>query len=140
MQDKVTFAERLREALVIRGITQTELCQITGINKSAMSQYCNGGLVPRQKKTHAIALALNVSEAWLMGYDVPMIREWENPLAEYRLGGMMDVLGEIGALNADGSVSDHAQGIVTSLIRNNAEMLKQLIEADTVKNLVDKKN
>ena len=41
-----------------------------------MSQYCNGGLVPRQDRTYLIANALNVSEAWLMGYNVSIERDF----------------------------------------------------------------
>lgn len=72
MSEKETCAMRIREALMKRNMTQAELCRITGIGKSAMSQYANGGLVPRQDRTYLIAKALDVSEAWLMGFDVPM--------------------------------------------------------------------
>lgn len=75
MEDRVTCAERIREALAAKQMTQADLCRLTGIPKSAMSQYCNGGLVPRQDRTFSIASALNVSEAWIMGFDVPMERE-----------------------------------------------------------------
>lgn len=72
---KVSCGERIKQALSYRGMTQTELCERTGIKKSAMSQYCSGAFVPRQDRTYAIAVALDVSEAWLMGFDVPMDRE-----------------------------------------------------------------
>lgn len=72
MENQETCAKRLREGLAIRGMSQVELCQRTGIPKSAMSQYCNGKLRPRQDRIFLIANALNVSEAWLMGYEVPM--------------------------------------------------------------------
>lgn len=75
MAIKATCAERIREALKNKDMTQAELCRLTGIPKSAMSQYCNGGLVPRQDRTYLIAQALNVSEAWLMGFEVPVERE-----------------------------------------------------------------
>lgn len=74
MGDKVSCASRIKEGLRVRGMTQADLCRITGIPKSAMSQYCSGGLVPRQDRTALIAQALNVNEAWLMGYDVIMER------------------------------------------------------------------
>lgn len=74
MKTKETCASRIREALRLRDMTQAELCKITEIPKSAMSQYCNGGLLPRQNRIYLIAKALNVSEAWLMGFDVPMDR------------------------------------------------------------------
>ena len=73
--NKVSCASRIREALSIRDLSQADLCRMTGIPKSAMSQYCNGGLVPRQDRTFLIASALDVSEAWLMGFDVPMEKE-----------------------------------------------------------------
>lgn len=82
MEEKVTCAERIREGLSARGLTQADLCRLTGIKKSAMSQYVNGGLVPRQDRTFLIAEALNVSEAWLMGFDVPMDRQKSDPLDE----------------------------------------------------------
>lgn len=74
MAEKVSCAQRIREALDIRGFQQKDLCEMTGIPKSAMSQYCKGSFVPKQERTALIAKALNVNEAWLMGYDVPMER------------------------------------------------------------------
>lgn len=56
------------------GIRQVELCMRTGIGKSAMSQYLSGAFLPKHDKIRVIADALNVSEAWLMGYDVPRKR------------------------------------------------------------------
>lgn len=70
----VDFYRRLKEAMSIRKITQSELCAKTGIPKSAMSQYLSGAFKPKQTRTYLIAEALNVSEAWLLGYDVPMTR------------------------------------------------------------------
>ena len=40
-----------------------------------MSQYVNGVQAPDQKKLALLALTFNVSEAWLMGYDVPRERD-----------------------------------------------------------------
>ena len=49
-----------------------ELCEKTGIPKSAMSQYRSGSFKPKADRIYLLSKALNVSEAWLMGYDVPM--------------------------------------------------------------------
>ena len=65
---------RIKEAMHLRNKTQAELCEITGIPKSAMSQYVSGKFVPKQTRIYLLAKALNVNEAWLMGYDVPMER------------------------------------------------------------------
>ena len=66
---------RIKEAMHLRNKTQAELCEITGIPKSAMSQYVSGKFVPKQTRIYLLAKALNVNEAWLMGYDVPMERD-----------------------------------------------------------------
>ena len=68
---------RIKEAMRLRNKTQAELCEITGIPKSAMSQYVSGKFVPKQTRIYLLAKALNVNEAWLMGYDVT--REREHP-------------------------------------------------------------
>lgn len=68
------FHIRLQQAMDMRKINQTELCEKTGIPKSAMSQYISGAFKPKQKRTYLLAQALDVDEAWLMGYDVPMER------------------------------------------------------------------
>ncbi len=63
------FYQQLRKAMSIRNISQAELCEKTKIPKSAMSQYVSGSFKPKQKRTYLIAKALNVNEAWLMGYE-----------------------------------------------------------------------
>lgn len=63
------FYKQLLKAMELKGITQTELCKRTQIPKSAMSQYMSGKFKPKQTRTYLIAKALNVSEAWLMGFD-----------------------------------------------------------------------
>lgn len=65
-------SDRLKEAMRIRDMKQVDLLARTGINKGAMSSYLAGRYEPKQKNLHALARALNVSEAWLMGFDVPM--------------------------------------------------------------------
>ena len=67
-----TFAERLCEALSIRNMSAAELSRALDINEGTVSQYKKGLYEPKQKRTQAIAKALNVSIDWLMGADVPM--------------------------------------------------------------------
>ena len=45
------------------------------IGRNDLSQYVSGKVEPKQDKLAIISMALNVSEAWLMGYDVPMARD-----------------------------------------------------------------
>ena len=42
------------------------------MNKSDISQYCSGKTEPNQEKLFVLSKALNVNEAWLMGFDVPV--------------------------------------------------------------------
>ena len=72
--DKVDIKERIKQGLEIREITQTQLAARANIDKGQLSSYISGKYKPRQNNIDAIASALNVSEAWLMGFDVPMER------------------------------------------------------------------
>lgn len=53
---------------------QADLVEKTKINKKSLSSYISGKYTPKQNNIYLIAEALNVNEAWLMGYDVPMER------------------------------------------------------------------
>ena len=68
-------ATRIRKALSIRNMTQSELCRRTKIATSAMSEYLKGLYDPKQDKLYIMAQALNVDPVWLMGFDVPMENE-----------------------------------------------------------------
>lgn len=69
---KESCSTRLRHALCIRDMKQSELSVKTGIPKSAISQYLSGAFEPKQGRIEKLSKALQVSEAWLMGFDVPM--------------------------------------------------------------------
>lgn len=73
-----TFKERLIEAMKKNNMKAIDLSEKTGISKARISQYVNGVYIPKSKSTLAIAKALNVSETWLMGLDVPMERMISN--------------------------------------------------------------
>lgn len=66
-----------------RGLKQVDIlsacepfCQKYGVKlkKNDLSQYVSGKVEPKQDKLSILGMALNVSEAWLMGYDVPKER------------------------------------------------------------------
>ena len=63
---------RIKKAITIRNMTQTELCSKAKISKSTLSEYLKGRYEPKQDKIFTLAQALNVDPVWLMGYDVPM--------------------------------------------------------------------
>lgn len=68
-------ANRIKQALHLRNMRQADLVNLTGIGKSSISTYISGEYEPKQKNIYKIAKALDVSEAWLMGLDVPMERK-----------------------------------------------------------------
>ena len=69
MNRPATFAERLNYALDMKQITKAELSRMTGISKSSLTRYTKGDWEGKQDAVYAIARALHVDEAWLMGYD-----------------------------------------------------------------------
>lgn len=81
---KENTATRLKEIMNKRNLRQVDILNLTlpyckkydvKMNKSDISQYCSGKTEPNQDKLYVLGAALNVNEAWLMGYDVPMERD-----------------------------------------------------------------
>ena len=91
-----TTSQRLNQIISERHIRQIDIIESAKpfsekygvkLNKNDLSQYVNGKNEPGQEKLTILGLALNVSEAWLMGYDVPMERTSntsENLAEKYR--------------------------------------------------------
>ncbi|MBE6722596.1 MAG: transcriptional regulator [Ruminococcaceae bacterium] len=84
MKDKVTTSERLKQIMNEKNLRQVDIlnraepyCKKYDVklNRNDLSQYVSGKVEPGQFKLSMLGLALNVSEAWLMGYDVPQERE-----------------------------------------------------------------
>lgn len=82
--ERTTTSARLRTILAERGLKQSDLVRMCApyaqefgivMGKSAISQYVGGKSLPAQRQLSVLGRALNVSEAWLMGYDVPRERE-----------------------------------------------------------------
>jgi transcriptional regulator with XRE-family HTH domain len=61
------FGNRLREARVQAGLSQSELEELSGIPKARLSRYENGHVEPSIQTLARLARALNVSEASLLG-------------------------------------------------------------------------
>ena len=79
-----TTSQRLNQIISERHIRQIDIIESAKpfsekygvkLNKNDLSQYVNGKTEPGQEKLTILGLALNVNEAWLMGYDVPMERD-----------------------------------------------------------------
>lgn len=73
-EKKAKSSDRLRAALSSRGMKQAELAELTGISKQSINCYASGKYEPKQEALYKIGIALDVSEMWLAGYDVPKER------------------------------------------------------------------
>lgn len=71
------FANRLTKAVTLRNIKPIELSERTGIDKSKISSYMSGRYKAKQDGIHILSQVLDVDPAWLMGYDVPMERQFD---------------------------------------------------------------
>lgn len=65
------FINRLKSVMADHKISQNELAKRTGIRQSSISDWLNDKYEPKQDKVYLLAKALNVSPAWLLGYDEP---------------------------------------------------------------------
>lgn len=65
---------RIAVALRLRNMKQVELCEKTGLSKSAINNWVKQRWQPKQTPVFLMAKALDVSEMWLAGYDCPMER------------------------------------------------------------------
>lgn len=65
-----SFKNRLKEIMTERKMSQAELSRRTGIGRNSISDYLNGKYEAKQDKVFLLAKALNINEAWLMGFEV----------------------------------------------------------------------
>lgn len=88
---KENTSTRLKKILKDRNLRQIDLLNLVKpfceeynvkMNKSDISQYLSGLVKPGQEKLFILGKALNVSETWLMGLDVPMNRDFEDTVDE----------------------------------------------------------
>ncbi|MCM1439200.1 MAG: transcriptional regulator [Roseburia sp.] len=102
-------AQRLKQVMTARNMRQVDVlaaakpfCDRYGVKlgKNDLSQYVSGKVEPRQDKLTILGLALGVSEAWLMGYDVTMERN-VTPTAEVGDGRTSEFVDLFQLLNAD---------------------------------------
>ena len=100
------FAERLTQALDLRGLSAADLSRATGVSEGTISCYKKGKYQAKQNRVYDFARALQVDPAWLMGYDVPIEPQGQNaPQAKcptlpagaipVRPGPMIPVLGQV---------------------------------------------
>lgn len=81
--ERLSTAERLKFIMETQNLKQIDILNLSipfctkynvKMNKSDISQYVSGKVEPSQEKLVILGMALNVTESWLMGFDVPMER------------------------------------------------------------------
>lgn len=60
----MTFAEKLKKLMQEQGLNQTQVCRLTGIGNSSISQYLSGGHEPSKARKREMATALGVQETY----------------------------------------------------------------------------
>lgn len=82
--NRVSTADRLKQLMNERNLRQVDILNLSipicakyniKMNKSDISQYVSGKVEPSQEKLVVLGMALQVTESWLMGFDVPMERK-----------------------------------------------------------------
>ena len=67
-------SDRIAQAMKDSGKKQVDIVRETGLNKSIISRCLSGKTEPKSGTIMLLARALDVSEMWLWGYDVPKDR------------------------------------------------------------------
>lgn len=76
------FGNRLKEARLLKGLSQKELGDLIGVSSVSVCGYENGNKVPSLEVLSDMVSELNLSPNYLLGYDVDVIAEEEE---EYKI-------------------------------------------------------
>lgn len=117
----VDTATRLKQIMRERNLRQVDIIRLAEpyckeyklkLTKSDMSQFVSGKVEPGQWKLVILGKALNVSEAWLMGYDVPMEREESAPAVMPERSSIATLFSSLSETNQQ-KLIDYAQLLLT---------------------------
>lgn len=99
-----TSQERLRQIMDEKGLKQVDILNLSKpwqnnldikMSKTHLSNYVNGKSTPDNFRLVLLSKVLGVSEAWLMGYDVPRTdMEEESPIIEQTIDNMKQLAEE----------------------------------------------
>lgn len=135
---KTDTSTRLRQIMSTRNLKQVDILNLSlpyqnkfsiKLSKSTLSQYVNGIQSPDQNRIYLLAQTLGVSEAWLMGFDVPMVESKTNsensPLIEETLNTMK-------------KLERSRQKVVFDTA--NSQLKEQELEKESASNIITLKN
>ena len=107
-----TTSTRLQKIMEKKNIKQADLARMTGISRGAISNYVLGRYEPKSDIINKLAKALNCSEMWLWGYDVPMMKQSSAPVEEKLTEG------EEMLLNLFRQIPERQQNVLIQMIRD----------------------
>lgn len=97
---KSNTSERLKQIMQERNLRQVDILEMVKpyciqynkkLGSNDLSQYVTGKVEPGQDKLFILGQALNVNEAWLMGFDVPKNKTYRNT-KELKITNLSDML------------------------------------------------
>lgn len=122
-----SFANRLEKALNSLNMKQSVLAEKTKIDKSLINKYIKGIAEPGDDNLPILAEILNVSEIWLMGYDVPKerIKEQKDSLDIDNIK-FKEILIKKGLMNEKDEISEEdAEKLIRFAIANKDYLIKK---------------
>ena len=116
-----TTSARLKEIIKERKKKQVQLATETGIDKGSISNYIAGRYEPKQDAIYKLAKALDVSEMWLFGYNVPK----ERTSTQKKNDDLVEIIAK---LRSDSELCNVVKKL-TELNESQYESIKQLLSA-----------
>ena len=119
---KFSTRQRLQQIMSERNLKQIDIinlakpfCELykVRLGRNDLSQYLSGKVVPKQYKTYVLAKALDVNEAWLMGYDVARERTYNDNEISF---SNISILNKYNKLNNNGQ--NKAESYIDGLLEN----------------------
>lgn len=117
----MTFGEKVKEARLLKNLSQTELAAITGISERSLYTYEQLNIIPRKSNLKKLSEALNVSLSYLIDEeetDAQKNIEKEDFLDQVKdkfgykgAKEAQDVLDRAGVLFAGGDLDDDAKKV-----------------------------
>lgn len=134
-----SFANRLAIAMQLNNINQIELSEKTKIfsktiSQSLINKYLKGKALARQDNIYILCKILNVDEAWIMGFDVPMERTPDelrttNDIFQYTAtDSAMFPLLDIGDIAFIQKTSNYKSGQTILFRLDNKEYIRKVID------------
>ncbi len=124
MNQLSTFAERLKFVMDVKGLNNSSLAKICGINKSNITRYLSGEYEAKKDVVYRMAAKLNVDPQWLMGVNQEALLDRVNSVDPFVLSmadGNLEAAEKIQGL-VDGNRPDEAADLCKTYIASSSEV------------------